>query len=409
MKPSLIVQPARQKAGTLYGYSNGLLVPFEVIRATPRTRVNQNGLIETIGNNIAAFDYGAGSCPAFNPWESRANLVQRSEEFNDAYWSKAELSVDTNAATAPDGSTTADKIIPSTNNTTKSFSRGSVFVADGTPHTWSIYVKADGYRYVVFGEGTIADNSLTFDAQDGVYTQNGAAPFYTSLLTPENMGNGWYRIGYTTDLASTFYDNFTFFVTNSPTGSADTFVGDGVSGVLIWGAQIEAGDSASPYIPTTSSAVTRNAEVIRNTSATAYIGQTEGAIAQRIIVTDSSDVRPILDVHDGTTSDRIFIYMDGMDLTVQMSVGGILQGTVVAESLTAGQHSYCFTYDAFVIKLYVDGVLVNEVPVVSVPVCDSFNIGSDLTEVFFYNGHLFEPVFYTSVPSNQQCINLSNL
>jgi hypothetical protein len=64
----------------------------------------------------------------------------------------------------------------------------------------------------------------------------------------------------------------------SNNGTSFTFAGNGTSGVLIYGAQNEAGSYATSYIPTVASSVTRNADVISKTGISSLIGQTEGTM-----------------------------------------------------------------------------------------------------------------------------------
>lgn len=182
-----------------------------------------------------------------SPW----NLVQFSEEFDNAYWTKSGTTISANVAIAPNGTLTADKLIPVVPSGQKILLRQNVFVADGQTRSWSIYVKGDGYRYVAIGEASIIDNSLIFDTTTGTYTQGSINQYFTSILTPVNAGNGWWRIGYSTNLNSAFYDNFNLYVTNSPTGAAASFSGDGTSGILVWGAQLVEGTEALPYFATT--------------------------------------------------------------------------------------------------------------------------------------------------------------
>jgi hypothetical protein len=202
-------------------------------RASSATRVASNGLIEKV----------------------RTNLVLQSQTFDNAAWTKTNVTVTANAAISPDGYTNADKIIPSTDVSKKTINQSNIFTADGQKRTWSIYVKGDGYRYITLGEASITDNTLIFDTTNGVYTQSAINIYFTEILTPVNMGNGWWRIGYTTDLNSAFYDNFTINVTNASTGVPASFAGDGTSGVLLFGAQVELGDIATDYIVTTTAAV----------------------------------------------------------------------------------------------------------------------------------------------------------
>jgi hypothetical protein len=86
-----------------------------------------------------------------------------------------------------------------------------------------------------------------FDIQNGVVGAGGTtavgAPASYSITS---VGNGWYRCSITvTGTAAT--NNFrVYIVTNDGSGNA-SYAGDGVSGMLIWGAQLEAAASATDY------------------------------------------------------------------------------------------------------------------------------------------------------------------
>jgi hypothetical protein len=80
------------------------------------------------------------------------------------------------------------------------------------------------------------------------------------------------------------------YVSGSVSG---TYLGDGTSGVYLWGAQLEAGSYPTSYIPTTSASVTRNADVISKTGISSLIGQTEGSVFLDLYATgQNSDSNP---------------------------------------------------------------------------------------------------------------------
>jgi hypothetical protein len=154
-------------------------------------------------------------------------------------------------------------------------------------HTFSLFVKAG------------ATNPLNFCAlQFTQYTgASGTAISYfnlasgtalTSGASIQDYGNGWYRLispPYTI-AAGDLVGNVVFVFAE---GNGDTTWP--VSGALnltayAWGAQIEAGSIDTSYIPTTTAAVTRNADVISVTGAVSgCIGQTEGTIYAEVVNT----------------------------------------------------------------------------------------------------------------------------
>jgi len=166
-------------------------------RASNATRVASNGLIEKV----------------------RTNQVFESETFDSGTWGKSLVTITANFDTAPNGTLTADRFV----------SAGGAFpqiaqtrtVVSGTQYTASIYVKSDG-------TAQIAQAILI----------GGASASFTPTTS-------WQRVA-VTFTASAGTASFVL-ATNSATSPASSFV--------IWGAQLETGDIATDYIPTTTAAV----------------------------------------------------------------------------------------------------------------------------------------------------------
>jgi hypothetical protein len=72
------------------------------------------------------------------------------------------------------------------------------------------------------------------------------------------------------------------------TNPISAYTGTGTSGIFVWGAQLEVGQAASSYIPTTSSSVTRSQDFARITGAafTSIYNQNEGTIRAEGVFND---------------------------------------------------------------------------------------------------------------------------
>ena len=77
--------------------------------------------------------------------KGQINKANYSEQFDNSYWSKNQLTVSANVGVAPDGTTTVDKIIPTAVSADSHFIYRAI---TDNNNTLSIYAKPDGYDYI---------------------------------------------------------------------------------------------------------------------------------------------------------------------------------------------------------------------------------------------------------------------
>jgi hypothetical protein len=207
--------------------------------------------------------------------EQRSNLLTYSQDFSTG-WLTVAAAVTTNTTNAPDSTATADTLVPNTASTTH-YTYQTISMTSGVSYTMSVYVKASGYNRVMLRESTTLGLFVIFDVVSGTVVSNN---FATGTIS--DAGNGWYRCSMTVSAPATASTVMSVICMNNTgtTYANATFVGDGTSGIFIWGAQLEAGAFATSYIPTVASQVTRaadSASIIGNNFARWY-NQTEGTI-----------------------------------------------------------------------------------------------------------------------------------
>jgi hypothetical protein len=239
------------KEGSLLAYNdennNIKPLPFDFTRASSATRVNKQGLIETVASGVPRIDFtDANGALKLEP--QRTNTAFPSESFS-GYIGSASTIV-SNQATSPDGYANADLIYPSVSG---NFAGKYKTLAPSTTGVVSCFVKQAGKRYAIVGTDNNATYTCIFDLQTATVVYE--ATNYTGKI--EAFANGWYRVSaaYSASTAA----NYPFI------GLADDAAGavtvDGTNGLYIWGFQYETGASyATSYIPTQGSAVTRLAE-----------------------------------------------------------------------------------------------------------------------------------------------------
>jgi hypothetical protein len=156
----------------------------------------------------------------------------RTEEFENASWSKLTSTVTANAAVAPDGTTTADKLIGTVASTNIRLLQNQP-LAGGTTYTYSVYAKSAEYTTLRVQRNDTNLNVFTheFDLSAGTASGGGVI---------SNEGGGWFRC------SGSIVCNAT--ATTGPLFVAEPgTIGNGTSGILIWGAQLEAGSTATAY------------------------------------------------------------------------------------------------------------------------------------------------------------------
>ena len=264
-------------------FSSGTPSGYTLTRASSATRVDSSGYIASSSTDVARLTHNSsGSRLGLLVEESRTNSFQRSEEFDNAYWTKTGLLAfgsgsTANAATAPDNTTTADLITEDSGGTSGHFvQRGSLTFNASTSYTMSMFVKkpsSNARDFVTFVFSGASGHRLvrTFDLADGTSTRNNwaGANFSTESSGSEQYRDGWWRLWISVTIGGTNVTSVTAGVatatSETPTliagGTYPNHAGDGVSGLLIWGAQLEANATMSSYIPTTTASVTRSADL----------------------------------------------------------------------------------------------------------------------------------------------------
>ena len=176
------------------------------------------------------------------------NLLTYSEDFANGAWSNYQSTETSNVAVAPNGTTTADKLIPDAGALGGQFYRNFSAI-DNTTYTLSIYAKAAEYtqlRLYIQRKATSATFDFAdYDLTSATVTATYGSPTSTSIVS---VGNGWYRVSISANVGTG--GTATPGVNIQHIGSA----GNGSNGILLWGAQLEDSGTLGPYFRTDASA-----------------------------------------------------------------------------------------------------------------------------------------------------------
>ena len=291
-------------------FTTGVLDPrVTVTRALDTaTRVNASGFIETVNANLPRFDYDPVTLAAKGLLieETRANLLLQSEEFGNAPWVPTNQTVTPNSTTSPSNTATADTLNEGTG--TGSHNIGQNFSStSGVSYAFSAYFKNGDARYLqlFFGGGGHGFNAFAnFDLQTGTVGTVGSS----ATASIVNAGNGWYRcVIVAAATATTVNASVQIAIVRSSTSArAENFTGTNKF-IYAWGAQLEAGAFPTSYIPTTTTSLTRNADVVSmtGTNFSDWWHPTTGGMSMRARQSIITGVRPWAYISDGTADNII--------------------------------------------------------------------------------------------------------
>lgn len=357
-------------------FTTALLDPrVTVARAlNTATRVNSNGLIETVNANLPRFDYDPVTlaCKGLLIEESRQNIIPFSNAFS-TQWLNAGGSIVADDAVSPAGTQTASKLT------------GARYRAPGlasATRTYSCFAKKlDGNHLFAIRIDTPASLTATFDLNAGAVSSVSAG--MTAAI--ENFGDGWYRC------ATTLTDAAVNIVLISPNG--------GGASCYIWEAQAEDGAFATSIIPTNGSSLTRNADVVSmtGTNFSSWYNASEGAFAARASLFDAGSIasNPFCDALTNASNNIVLGKRVGgggtTDFQMMVVNSGSVQAFISAASVLTANNTYYTgvgAYKADSFQAAANGVAGTPDTLGTVPTVNQLQIGSSTAVGGFLNGHM---------------------
>jgi hypothetical protein len=358
-------------------------------------------------SGLPRLDYLNSSCPRLLLEPQRTNVIVFSEQFNNANWALTGTTVTANVIASPDGSTNADKLVENTSGGVhRAFATPSC--SESTAYTTSVFVKKDQITSIEILETTLG--GCVFDLNTGTIT-SGTNGFI------EDYGNGWFRCGFTKTTAV----GQTLFVLQIRLrkGGTTSYTGNGVDGLYLWGAQLEAGAYATSYIPTLSTSVTRVADAASKTGISSLIGQTEGTLFAEFNyegVANTAIFERIIAVSDGTSNNRIVLLKNSTLGTLYFFVGSggsivINQTTIAGTSIVgAGINKVAVAYKSGEYAIYFNGASVFTSSASEVPATTAFFVGTDETgSVQPLGGGISQAIVFKTRLTNAQLAELTTL
>ena len=376
-------------------------LPFNFTRNSSATRVNKEGLIEVVSNNEPRIDFKDSSEGALFLEPQRSNLITYSEDFSQ--WTPTAATILSNELISPNGTINADKIIATSVTSQHRINFTSSNTSGET--TFSFFAKSAEYNSCW---GRIGLSTALFDLENGLSAST--SPDITASI--ENYGNGWYRC-VVTKSSSSANEVCRINITTSYFDTSD-FLGDNISGIYIYGAQLEQGSYATSYIPTSGGIGTRVADVCNKGGNEQVINSTEGVLyfeTKGFIDVPSSSVYIQLSKNGEASFNN--------SLTIQHRNNGYLRvyvnGTATSdihfnENIDFTEnHKIAVLYKLNGYKLFIDGVSKSLFGTPTQTVFSGLdNLSFDFRDALNWNGSIKDVRIYNTALTDQELIALTS-
>ena len=352
-------------------------------RASTATYVDRYGVIQTAAINTPRED-----AEGFLTEGASTNKCLYSQDFSNAAWGKVGSSITSNNLTSPDGTATGDTLVVT--------AVGGSNCIQVITATLGVQVTVSGFfKKGTTSYGRVKIASTAFPSEAPAFFDLDSATVVSAInadsASIKRVSNGWLR----------------WQITFTPTATADYTVNLQVSGngtdtvtgeIGVWGCQSEDLPLASSYIPTTSSAATRSADIVESqvyNNIPSLSGSWSVSCSFNSALSADTLNNTILMFGDSFNQQRIMIKNDG---SLVLRDSATSRELLPAGTCTANQvHGLIVTYDGVNSIGYIDGVGGSGVACTLSEVTGSSRWGDRLSVVEYINGHIKDARVYDKV------------
>lgn len=302
--------------------------------------------------DIPRLDYSGGATnPTLLLEPQRTNLVTYSEQLDNAWWQKANATINSNNIVSPDGTQNADALVDDTTYGVHRVNTNNINITSGNIYAFSGFVKSGSidFLHISGASGQFGNNTTVINMSNGTLVSKE----HNNPVSIIDYGNGWYRFEFfLTAISSSLYSKQYYNPSSSST--SPFYTGTNEISCYMWGMQVEQGSFPTSYIPTNGTSVTRNDESFVADSLGAIIGQTEGCVFIDFVYYEGNRFE-IFDA--SSTADGFLIYRSGTTYNLQVGNGGTYWAiTNFITGLTIGtQYKLAINYKLNDYKVYVNG------------------------------------------------------
>lgn len=405
-KPYFALVPSGYKSSKIYS-----ILPVDgsgdltFARTSESTRVAENGLIQSTASGLPTMDWLNSDCPSFKMEHLSTNLQTYSEDFTQSNWITSNANISSDITADPKGIESADKLIPNTTNTFHHVQSVTSGMSSYQQTTYSVFVKKAGLSQV---ELLFSNSVSPFNVYGQVkFDLDTLQTFGTTIGSFEyqDYGNGWYRLaitGITTSSNPAIVRAAAFKL------ESQTFTGNDVDGLFVWGAQVEINPIASSYIYTANGSGTRSQDTVAPKNLD--IDPTKGTF---FLDLKADDVNPSSFIKlTGTNSNRIdFSFNSSEQLNIYI-------GNAPAPSFL----NYAYTHNSERFKVAVRwadfgvySIFINGVKVYSLSTSqllsslNTLSFNRDFQGSFDFSGEIHNAQIYTENLTDAEIIKLTTI
>lgn len=342
-KAIVLFKPSRYKSSKVYGFRGG---DWTFSRPGAATRYNESGIVQDVATEVPRIDYNVvGDCPMVRLEGGTTNHATYSEDFAGA-WSKVNVGINANVATAPDGTQTASRLYNNAGTSVQFllYRTTNLTIVSGRVYVLSVFVKPEKYFKVCLHLG--GSSQQTYDLRNGAAANVIEYP------------NGWYRVFAVITAGGS--SNNTMYISFDDVGYRTESTAEAKT-ILIWGAQAQE-YQLSDYIPATGNSSASTAQdIVSNSSITGLKGTDEYTVFFDLYKINQSFVGTTAQIigEGSIYSGSIHQYSNVLYYT--NSSGASYQIAVLDSSTSYNRVAIRHTGVQGVFKCFINGVLAAEV------------------------------------------------
>ena len=390
------------KKDTILAYndenSNFKPLPFSFDRDTLATRVNKDGLIETVGSGEPRIDYKDDSNGALLLEPSRSNLIEYSN-LKSGWSLLSGGSIAYDQTISPDGTQNASVLSGDGVNGNSIY---DFVILSTQTYIFSVFAKQkDASIISLKGFSGGAAGTSKFNLSNGTIDTVSAGQFSDEKI--EDYGNGWYRCSVKITATSSGSKTLGFGGENSDSGELFS----------LYGAQLEQGSYATSIIPTQGSAVTRVDDVCNNGANEQVINSTEGVLyfEGSALANDGTDRKITLSDNSLNNAINFGYSRFSGNINAEVISGGVLQtsGFGATGVTQDNNNKFALSWGNGISKFYVNGTLASSHTNVTSPIgmnVLNFSLSSGFQKMFSNTKDLR---VYNTALTDQELINLTTI